>query len=38
MVRVLRGEEESVFLASGKGHLIHFLLSQVNILSGAGKV
>jgi DNA gyrase subunit A len=37
MVKVLRGEEESMFLASVDGHLIHFALSQVNVLSGAGK-
>jgi DNA gyrase subunit A len=36
LVRVLR-EEESLFLASSDGHVIHFPLEEVNILSGAGK-
>jgi DNA gyrase subunit A len=33
---VLRGET-SLFLASATGHVIHFTLDEVNILSGAGK-
>ena len=36
MVAVLR-DEESLFLASQSGHVIHFALPEVNILSGAGK-
>jgi DNA gyrase subunit A len=31
------GEEESIFLASASGHVIHFSLEQINVLSGAGK-
>jgi DNA gyrase subunit A len=30
-------EEESIFLASASGHVIHFPVEQINILSGAGK-
>lgn len=37
MARVLSGQETSLFLASASGHVIHFPLEQVNILSGAGK-
>jgi DNA gyrase subunit A len=36
MAKVLK-EEESLFLASRDGHVIHFLLNQINVLSGAGK-
>ena len=36
LVKVL-SEEESLFLASKDGHVIHFTLDQINILSGAGK-
>ncbi|QVL33038.1 DNA topoisomerase 4 subunit A [Telmatocola sphagniphila] len=36
MARVLR-DEESIFLASANGHVIHFEINQINILSGAGK-
>jgi DNA gyrase subunit A len=36
MAKVL-GDEESVFLASKDGHVIHFLIEQINILSGVGK-
>jgi DNA gyrase subunit A len=36
MATVLR-DEESLFLASATGHVIHFPLSEINILSGAGK-
>lgn len=31
------GDEESLFLASANGHVIHFPLDQINILSGVGK-
>src|SRR5262249_17282028 len=31
------GEETSLFLASQSGHVIHFPIEQINILSGAGK-
>ena len=30
-------DEESLFLASANGHVIHFPLSEINILSGVGK-
>jgi DNA gyrase subunit A len=30
-------DEESLFLASAFGHVIHFPIEQINILSGAGK-
>jgi DNA gyrase subunit A len=30
-------DEESMFLASAAGHVIHFPVEQINILSGAGK-
>ena len=36
MVTVL-ADEESLFLATRNGRLIHFLLEEINILSGAGK-
>jgi DNA gyrase subunit A len=37
VMAVVLKDEESLFLASASGHVIHFLLSEVNILSGAGK-
>jgi DNA gyrase subunit A len=30
-------DEESMFLASRDGHVVHFALKEVNVLSGAGK-
>ncbi len=36
LATVLR-DEESLFLASQSGHVIHFPLTEINILSGAGK-
>jgi DNA gyrase subunit A len=30
-------DEESMFLASRDGHVVHFALSEVNVLSGVGK-
>ena len=36
LATVLR-DEESLFLTSQSGHVIHFQLSEINILSGAGK-
>jgi DNA gyrase subunit A len=36
MATVLR-DEESLFLASASGHVIHFALSEINVLSGVGK-
>jgi DNA gyrase subunit A len=37
MMAVLRGDEESIFLASADGHVIHFRIEEINILSGVGK-
>jgi DNA gyrase subunit A len=31
------GKEDGVMLASGSGHVIHFAMDEVNVLSGAGK-
>jgi DNA gyrase subunit A len=36
MAKVIR-DEESIFLASASGHVIHFRIDDINILSGAGK-
>jgi DNA gyrase subunit A len=36
LAAVLR-DEESLFLASAEGHVIHFKIDEVNILSGVGK-
>jgi DNA gyrase/topoisomerase IV subunit A len=30
-------DEESIFLASAQGHVIHFPIEQINILAGVGK-
>jgi DNA gyrase subunit A len=37
MATVLSGDEDTLYLASTDGHVIHFPVSEVNILSGAGK-
>jgi DNA gyrase subunit A len=37
MTAVLMGDEESIFLASADGHVIHFQVSEINILAGVGK-
>lgn len=37
MATVLRGDEETIYLASKDGHVIHFKVEDINILSGAGK-
>ena len=37
MTAVLLGDEESIFLASADGHVLHFPISEINILSGVGK-
>jgi len=37
MTAVLLGEEESIFLCSADGHVIHFRIEEINILSGVGK-
>jgi DNA gyrase subunit A len=31
------GDEESIFLVSAQGHVIHFAVDEINILSGVGK-
>jgi DNA gyrase subunit A len=36
MVRVLQ-DEKSIYLVSEAGHVIHFKIKEINILSGAGK-
>jgi DNA gyrase subunit A len=36
LAAVLR-DEESIFLASAQGHVIHFPVDQINILAGVGK-
>ncbi len=37
MAAVLTGEEESIFLASAGGHVIHFRVDEINVLAGVGK-
>jgi DNA gyrase subunit A len=37
LATVLTGEERSIFLASAGGHVLHFAVEEVNILSGVGK-
>jgi DNA gyrase subunit A len=37
MTAILLSEEESIFLCSADGHVIHFRLDEINILSGVGK-
>jgi DNA gyrase subunit A len=37
VLTTLLRDEESMFLASTDGHVIHFPVEQINILSGAGK-
>jgi DNA gyrase subunit A len=37
MATVLKGDEESLFLVSANGHVLHFLLEEINILAGVGK-
>ena len=34
---VLRGDEETIYLASAEGHVIHFKVDEINVLSAAGK-
>ena len=36
VARVLK-DEETLYLASGNGHVIQFAVSEINVLSGAGK-
>jgi DNA gyrase subunit A len=37
MATVLTGDEESLFLASVEGRVLHFPISEINVLSGVGK-
>jgi DNA gyrase subunit A len=37
MATVLRGDEETIYLASADGHVIHFKVDDINILAGVGK-
>lgn len=37
MAKVLTGEEESIILCSAGGHVLHFAIDDINILSGVGK-
>jgi len=37
LATVLRGDEETIYLASTEGHVIHFKVEEINVLSGAGK-
>ena len=37
MATVLKPEHRSLFLASANGHVLHFPIDEVNILSGVGK-
>jgi DNA gyrase subunit A len=37
MTAVLQGEEESIFLASADGHILHFRINEINVLSSVGK-
>jgi DNA gyrase subunit A len=37
MATVLRGDEETIYLASVDGHVIHFKVEDINILAGVGK-
>jgi DNA gyrase subunit A len=37
MAAVLKPEQRSIFLASQRGHVLHFSVEEINILSGVGK-
>jgi DNA gyrase subunit A len=37
LATVPREEHRSIFLGSASGHLLHFLIEEINVLSGAGK-
>src|SRR2546421_6703188 len=37
MATVLKGDEETLYLASAEGHVIHFPVAEINVLSGVGK-
>jgi DNA gyrase subunit A len=37
MTVVVPGEEKTIYLASANGHVIHFAIDEINVLSGVGK-
>jgi DNA gyrase subunit A len=37
MASVLHGDEETIYLASASGHVIHFRIKEINVLASAGK-
>jgi DNA gyrase subunit A len=37
LAAVLRPEQRSIFLASADGHVLHFPIEEINVLSGVGK-
>src|SRR6202042_928621 len=37
MAQVLRPADKSLFLVSQGGHILHFALDEINLLSGVGK-
>lgn len=37
LATVLNGDEDTIYLASAEGHVIHFRVDDINILSGVGK-
>jgi DNA gyrase subunit A len=37
LATVLSGDEETIYLASAGGHVIHFRVEEINVLSGVGK-
>jgi DNA gyrase subunit A len=37
LATVLRGDEDTIYLASASGHVIHFRVEEINVLSGVGK-
>ncbi len=37
MATLLHGDEETIYLASASGHVIHFAVEEINILAGVGK-
>jgi DNA gyrase subunit A len=37
MATVLHGDEDTIYLASASGHVIHFRVEEINVLSGVGK-
>jgi DNA gyrase subunit A len=37
MATLLHGDEETIYLASASGHVIHFAVEEINVLAGVGK-